>query len=221
MFGLSVEHANDRFGGIFTAIMWVRDRNEAILRLKKTIGWKGDYLFVSSECGGNAVRCNHNHVFAIRKERLLYIGEACGGLDDWREEVGPCYEGGYFTDLYFVHNVLTGYAPGFRVFMRENDGHFQVDLTRTWQGNRAMFDKNAAKIQRLMAKAADNEYFILNELLTNAALAKYCRRKVELQKMIRVAQATLGKETLQTFMDILSEVVPGELPKPFEQVKQL
>lgn len=51
---------------ISSIIIGVRNIDEAVSQIKESTGWKDNYLFVPSECGGgNAWRCNTEHVFAI------------------------------------------------------------------------------------------------------------------------------------------------------------
>jgi len=62
---------------ISSIIIGVRNIDEAVSQIKESTGWKDNYLFVPSECGGgNAWRCNIEHIFTTRESQLIRIGEA-------------------------------------------------------------------------------------------------------------------------------------------------
>lgn len=225
MFALTVAHGDQRFTLSTALTIGVRNQQDAIMAMKKTMGWKGDYLFIREECGGgNIWRCNLNHVFALREGRLIYIGEVAG-----EERIAPCpsFKDGYFIDVYdkLECNDLTCHAraPAIRLIMKEKRGRFHVVLQRTWQANLQQFLENMAEIREMLANAHEEPpelSGIADLLLFNAALAKYCKRHKEFDQIIRMAQAgssEKGKQILQ----ILAEVVPGELPANTGGVRQL
>jgi len=202
-FELGVIYGKDKFH--FENLMaHVTDFNQAISQQRKEIGWKGPYLFIGCDCdaGGNATRLCLDLVFTIRDGRLVYIGEASAAETG---EMGSSYKGGVFQDFYdkFETNDLTSHAraPVFRLVLEEKNGRFQVNLTRTWEENYKEFSANAKTLRNA------------DEILFNAVLAKYCQRKAELEQMIQAAKTKLGKEDLEGFMKIISQVVPGELPR--------
>jgi hypothetical protein len=174
------------------------DLNHAILRQRRRTGWKGNYFFIGQGCdtGGNAARLCLDLVFTVRQGKLVYIGEALGGEEP---EAGGSYKGGVFRDVYdkFENNDLTSHAeaPMLWLILEERDGRFKVNLSRTWEENRSKTTGESG------------------EILQNAVLAKYCERKAELEKMIKVAKPLYDKEDFEKFMKIISQVVPGELPR--------
>ena len=217
---LTIERGNDRFR-ISTSIYGAKDQDEAISVLKRVTGWKEGYLFVREDCGGgNAWRCDLDHVFAIRQGRLNHLGEVAAGMP-WDSLVGK-YKDGYFTDIYnkFEINDLTSHAhaPGMTLFLQEKGGHLQVNLEYTCLQNREVFMEDAAKIAGNRGKEFADEnsraVYLIPPILSNAVYAKYCRRGTELSHIMRVAKSVLTKHELQKFLAILAQVVPGEKPEP-------
>jgi hypothetical protein len=208
-FELNVIYAKDKFR-FETDMAQIKDLNEAISQQRKTTGWKGPYFFVGwNRGGGNASRGFLDIVFTIRGGQLAYIGEA---VAEELYKSGSSYKGGIFRDVYnkFEINDLTSHAgsPMFWLVLEEKNGRLQVNLSRTWEKNSKDFSANAKTL-----RDAD-------EILFNAVLAKYCQRKVELEKMIQTAKSRLDKEELEKFMKILSQVVPGELPRRSVEVSK-
>lgn len=226
MFALTVAHGDQRFTLSTALTIGVRNQADAIMAMKKTMGWHGDYLFIHEECGGgNAWRCNLNHVFALREGRLIYIGEVAGG--DEREASCPSFKDGYFMDVYdkLECNDLTCHAraPAIRLILKEEGGRFRVVLQRTWQANLQQFLINMAEIRAILANAHEKPpelAEIADLLLFNAALAKYCKRHKEFKQTIRIAQAGTSEKGKQ-ILQILAEIVPGELPANRGGVRQL
>lgn len=199
---LSVVHGKARFR-FETELAGVENLDAAIARQRSRTGWKDPYFFVGWERGGgNASRGLLDLVFTIRDGQLVYIGEVVAEETD---EPGSVYKEGTFRDIYdkFETNELTCHAgaPIFWLVLEEEDGSFQVNLSRTWEENRPAFFENVKTLRTA------------EEILYNTVLAKYCQRMIELMQMTHVANSDLDKEELKIFMDILSKVVPGELPK--------
>ena len=226
MFALTVAHGNQRFTLSTTLTIGVRNQQDAIMAMKKTMGWKGDYLFIREECGGgNIWCCNLNHVFAIREGRLIYIGEVAG--EEERTAPCPSFQDGYFIDIYnkLEYNDLTSHAraPAIRLIMKEKGGRFHVVLQRTWQANLQQFSINTAEINTILANAHEEPpelSGIADLLLFNAALAKYCKRHKEFNQIIRMTKAGASEKGKQ-ILQILANVVPGELPTNTGGVRQL
>jgi hypothetical protein len=226
LFELTISHGIERHRLSTLPSIAGSDQAKALSALKKTIGWKGGYLFVREECGGgNTRRCNLDHVFALREGRLAYIGEAFGG--EARTGPWPFYRDGYFMDVYnkFEDNDLTGHAgaPAIRLLMQEKGGRFHVDFHRTWQANRQQFAAILAAIQKMLAKTPQ-ESLGLSEvavpLLFNAVLTKYCNRQTEYKQTVRLAKTAVGAG-VQRILYIVTDVVPGELPQRVGSVRQL
>jgi hypothetical protein len=226
MFTLTVTHGASRFILTTGLNAGINDLQGALMTLKQTIGWKGNYLFVREECeGGNIWRCNLDHVFTLRKGRLIYIGEIAGGAE--RTVPGSFYNDGYFKDVYnkLECNDLTSHAkaPAIWLFIQEKGGHFHVNLHRTWQANRQQFLENMTEIQSILirpGKEPPELPEIADLLLFNAALTKYCKRYKEFNQTIRIAKEAVD-ESVPQILQLIADVVPGELPEKRGSVKQL
>jgi hypothetical protein len=199
-----------------TGIFGARDIGEAVSRIKKSVGWKDDYLFVTSECGGgNAWRCDVDHVFSIRRDQLIYVGSIQGG-----EKPGHNYKNAYFYDTYdrLEINGLTTHvgAPGIGLVMKEQDGHFIVDLDQTWQINVERYKQNLEDIRGIKGSKYDYDEVrlrIASIVLFNAVLAKYCRHQGEMIQAIKEAKSLLKEDDFENFETLVYGVVPGELPE--------
>jgi hypothetical protein len=219
-FTLTVSH--DRCLFTFkTLLIAVANRDQALVVLRRTIGWKDGYLFVRQECGGgNMWRCNVDQVFALRNGRLLHIGEQLGGRRDLG--VGALFRDGYFTDVYdrFESNALTSHAgaPSFTIYMKEKNGAFVVDLTRTWTRNREAFKRDRDEIPRVarnrgMDPRARAE-MLASLLLHNTLLERYCLKPRRLAGTMHDAARLLSPEKLMLFRRIVDSVLPGQMPAP-------
>jgi len=194
----------------------VRNIDEAVSQIKESTGWKDNYLFVPSECGGgNAWRCNTEHVFTIRQDQLTHIGKVRN--DDGKP--GSSYKNGYFFDVYdkLEVNSLTSHvdSPSIVIVMREMEGRFMVDLERTWHENLDKYKRNLEEIRRIKIsggiKRSSIEESLITPVLFNAALTKYCRRQKEFEDAVREAKSSFSDDTFRIFEDVLTKVVPGEL----------
>jgi hypothetical protein len=206
---LGVIYGKDKFR-FETDMAQIADLNEAISQQRKTTGWEGPYFFVGwSRGGGNASRGFLDLVFMLRDGHLVYIGEVNAEEPD---EPGSSYKKGVFRDVYnkFETNDLTSHAgsPMFWLVLEEKNGRLQVNLGRTWEENSKDFSANAKTLRNA------------DEILFNAVLAKYCQKKAELEQMIQAAKTKLDKEDLEGFMKIISQVVPGELPRRSVEVSK-
>lgn len=219
-FMLTVSHGGRSFT-FSTLLIAVADRDQALAVLRRTIGWKGGYLFVRQECGGgNMWRCDVDQVFALRDGRLIHIGEQLGGRRD--QGPGAWFHAGYFTDVYdrLESNDLTSHAgaPSFTIYMKEKNGTFVVDLTRTWAGNRDAFKRDRDEIPRVarnheMDPRARAET-LASLLLHNAILARYCLKPRLQARTMTNAARLLPPEKQKTFKSIVDRVLPGQLPTP-------
>ena len=203
---------------ISSIIIGVKNIDEAVSRIKESTGWKDNYLFVPSECGGgNAWRCNTEHVFAIRQVQLVRIGETIS--DDGKP--GSSYKNGFFYDVYdrLEVNSLTSHvdSPIIDIVMKEMGDRFIVDLERTWHENLDKYKRNLEEIRRVKIsrgkKQSSIEEFLIAPVLFNAALAKYCRHQKEFEDSFQEAKTSFGEYKFRIFENILARVVPGEVPK--------
>lgn len=212
---VSVDNGVDRFR--FTTNVRASSFARAIERQRALTRWTGSYLLARFERGeGNASRGSLDLVFRLRGKKLLYLGEV----------EADSYKGGTFRDTYdkFEHNELTSSAgaPTFAIVLEEKGGRLRANLDRTWQENRERFRENAAEIRALLAKKAllsgPRLIDFTESILFSVVLAKYCRRHAELRELLQAAPAGLDREDLKLFNDIVSGVVPGELPETAVEV---
>ena len=209
-FELNISGGKNKFI-IQTMLIARNNYKEAISDIRKGTGWKGGYLFIPSECGGgNAWRCNTEHVFAFRKGKLIRIGELGFGI---KSEAGPgsSYDNEYFYDYYdrLENNNLTSHAgaPGVVMVMREVEGVFVVDLENTWifNANRYVENKKYIDTYKTDKKVWPTEKYI-SPLLGNAVLSKFCDRKLELESIVDQARMSLDADRFKMFIDILGTV---------------
>ncbi len=198
----------------------ISEIDSIINAMKKNIFWRDGYLFVYSDSPGNGWNARYYNVFTVRNNELLYIGQISEEYKENTNGVNPMYNEGTFKYLYdkFEINDLTSHAcaPGFYLIMTETDGHFVVDLKRTWQQGLEEYISNQAEINKLIQNyVAQNDTFkSLNEkLLYNAVLSKYCKKEKECRKAVNLASNFLLKEELKIFNEIVSQVKPGEIPE--------
>ena len=186
---------------------WLTGMNtagQAFDTIKKGTRWDGKYLMVRTECGGgNAWRCNRDVIFTLASDRLRFLGEVFGG---GREKPARSREGMYFGDIYdkFEMNGLTDHAtaPAFWLALYEKDGELKADLSLTWLRNRDDFQRRTREIEDFVkgrgAKAGAEEG-IRAPFLSNAVLAKYCERRDEAARLVKLAEAHLGPIVWRSF----------------------
>lgn len=215
---LGIKHGDVRFK-FHTNIFHISSFNEAIQNQRKRTHWKGPYLLVGYERGGgNASRGYLDTVFLLKKGRLLYLGEVDA----------DSFENGVFKDWYdkFEGNELTSHAesPLIRLVIEEKGGQFLVNLAKTWSENQKRFNQDREVIQELLNnKKIDPESLITEitgSLLFNAVLSKYCNRQADLDSILKITKQVLDAKRLKIFQNILSRVVPGELPKSAVEVEK-
>ena len=215
---LGIEYGDDRFK-FRTNLFQISSFNEAIQYERTRTHWQGPYLLVGYERGGgNASRGYLDTVFILKKGKLLYLGEVDA----------DSYEKGVFKDTYnqFELNNLTSHAeaPLIRLIIEEKGGQLLVNLEKTRSENQKRFNQNREIIRELLNnKKIDPESLVTElsgSLLYNAVLSKYCNRQADLDSILKIAKRVLDAKRLKIFNDILSRVVPGELPKPAVEVEK-
>jgi hypothetical protein len=103
--------------------------------------------------------------------------------------------------------------------VEEKGGRLRVNLEKTWQENRGAFRKYKAWIQDVLGRrsplSGPDRIELMDLLLFNAVLAKYCQRPKELEETLKAAGVGLKREDpklFDLFMGIVSQVIPGESP---------
>lgn len=222
-FTVTVAHAGQSYS-YRTFLVAVDNLAAAVAVLRRTIGWRGGYLFARRECGGgNAWRCDVDLVFALRGGRLVRIGEQIGGTRS--QAPGAAYRNGHFVDVYdrLEINDLTSHAgaPWFRIYLVDRDGTLAADLPYTWRMDARRFEASRRELDHVVGdrkfdpRARDET--IASLLLHNAALARYCRQAVALDKTTADAKRLLAPDAYARFERLVASVVPGELPPPLER----
>lgn len=215
-FEILVTYGKNQFK-IPSIIIGVKNIDEAVSQIKESTGWKDNYFFVPSECGGGtAWRCNTEHVFSIQKGELIHIGE----VKSSGSKPGSSYVNEYFYDIYdrLEENGLTSHvdSPVIDIVMEEKGGRFIVDLERTWQKNHNQYKQNLEDMKQLKGEKYDKsskERIIVKAVLFNAVLAKYCRHQKEFENAVQEAKSSFRDDKFRIIEDVLTKVVPGELRK--------
>jgi hypothetical protein len=201
-------------------VITIRNEEDAVSVLRRAVSWKGGYLFVRGDCGGaNAWLFYQEEIFAIRNGRPKHTGEILAAEE--RGSPAQYYDGEWFIDLYdkFESNWLTDHAsaPCITLYSREVAGRLEVDLAEMWLRNRQEYEENVAMLNQLHGTHYPHpdarSLYVISALLRNAVIAKYCRRNSELQAAIASAKAYLDEGANGGFLEIVSEVIPGEMPR--------
>lgn len=185
--------------------------------LKKTIGWKGPYLFVRSECGGgNAFRCNKDYVFRLSGNKLIKIGEIAvwENMPGGEETIGPGYQHGYFLDIWndLEENDLTSHAegPSIKLSLQDRDDKLVMNKDQTWKRNLPQYRANEIELSRRAkhnSKTSLKLFELNSQLLFNAALSRLTERKQEYQETLDLAKLMIGKVGVASLESIISNTV--------------
>ncbi|MGA9752857.1 MAG: hypothetical protein WBS54_13835 [Acidobacteriota bacterium] len=198
-----------------------------IMDLTREIGWKGKYLFTPYDNGGNGSRSRLDEVFTLRGGELEYVG----GFPDYQPaQYGGCYDGKYFRDYYNKHELcsLTSHAgfPGLFVLLTESDGRFRVHVQRTWEANKKPFDEDIEFVDYLIKHGeagydSNDRSPVVEPLLRNAVIAKYCGKEQELHDVSGMARQWLKPAQFAEFSRVVEDTLPGELQKHQIEVKRV
>ena len=188
--------------------------------LKKTIGWKGPYLFVRSECGGgNAFRCDKDYVFKLSGNRLIKIGEIAvwENMPGREKSFGPGYQHGYFRDIWnnLEENDLTSHAEGpcIKMLLQVRDDKLVMNKDQTWKFNLHQYQANEIELSRhakrnaKSAKSSSKLFELNSQLLFNAALSRLTERKQEYQETLDMAKLMIDKVGVASLESIISNTV--------------
>jgi hypothetical protein len=191
---------------------------DAELVLRKQVQWHTPYLFVHSSCSYNrSLRCEGETVFKLADASVLRLGDLIGTAP-------AVYNRGHFLDVYDklegqLH-LAPGLTPSFVIVLDDVGRQFAVNAAVTWSSNADAWQQRA---RQLAAAHPDMDWpepelaQYLSALVSNAALARYCNRQDELQKLLNAAQSVLAFGQLRMVTDALSKVVPMELPKAWRK----
>ena len=217
-FDFEIEHGAERCS-LATSIILGRNATvaTALEALRRTIGWRDDYLFVRTECGGgNAWKCVSESVFRLRDDHLVGLGTLLAQYEP--EELGSCWHGGRFSDIDadFEGNELTSHAgaPWLSLSLREQEGRLVADVDSTWSLNAHEFAWRDSVAHEHSKPPGEHESWelVLSPRLGNAVLAKYCGRTRQLAAILAEARRVLPGDIMDDFKDLLEEVEPGALP---------
>ncbi len=224
---LTLEQETRRFT-LATRQTRVASAEEAVERQRIVTGWKEGYLFVRDSCGGgNAWRCDRDHVFTLVADKkgndeLVYVGAVASGEDC--NEPGCALEDGVFTDIYdgLEANALTTHAdaPAPIIGLSEQGGRFVADLDLTWDMNQERYTAGLRCLADQTGNACTERVTPKNALLFNALLAQYTGRRDELAAFRLFTRGVMCEgldeagclPVLAEFERIITKVMPGSLP---------
>lgn len=233
---LTLEQETRRFA-LTTLQTHVTSAAEGIERQRAVTGWKEGYLFVRDSCGGgNAWRCDRDHVFTLIADKkgngeLVYVGAVASGEDC--NEPGCALEDGVFTDIYdgLEANALTSHAdaPALIIGLREQGGSFVADPDLTWEMNQERYTAGLRCLADQASKPCAERITPKNALLFNALLAQYTGRRDELAAFRLFTRAAMCEglddtgclPILAEFERILAKVTPGSLPANIRRPREL
>lgn len=233
---LTLEQETRRFT-LTTRQTHVASAEEAIERQRTVTGWKEGYLFVRDSCGGgNAWRCDSDHVFRLvtdkkGEDELVYVGAVASGEDC--NQPGCALEDGVFTDIYdgLEANALTSHAnaPALIIGLREQAGRFVADLDLTWDMNQERYTAGLRCLAGQTSNPCIERLTPKNALLFNALLAQYTGRRDVLAAFGIFTRAAvcegLGEagclRVLAEFERIIANVTPGSLPANIRRPREL
>ena len=130
---------------------------------------------------------------------------------------------GQFVDVYDKLEGKSGEiepTPSFVLMLDDDNGRLVVNAYATWQRNDSLWNKGNQQLAApLMGKLGiGSEHPHLNTaLLSSAALARYCNQDAELQALLDKASKSLSADELRVVTDVISKVVPLELPKAWRK----
>lgn len=195
-----------------------KDLDSALASLRAAVAWRPPYLFVRSECGGNAWACDKEDVFIVAGGRARWIGAFA--VSDSSRQVPQSYRGGYFVDCYDkledAHiGLCHACSPYFDIAIRLIKNRLVVAPDITWSMNQDRYLRNEAAVAAWLAqhktKGEDDEE-AFSAVVENAVLAKYCKRHDELTGLLGRVEPRLGEDDLRNLRRALALTFPLELP---------
>ena len=233
---LTLGHEARRFT-LTTQQTRVASPEEAIERQRAVTGWKEGYLFVRDSCGGgNAWRCDRDHVFTLvtdkkGRDELVYVGAVASGEDC--DEPGCALEDGVFTDLYdgLEANALTSHADApapIIIGLSEQAGRFVADLDLTWDMNQERYTAGLRCLANATNHPCTDRLTPKTALLFNALLAQYTGRRDEVAAFRLFTRGVMCERldeagclpVLAEFERLITKVTPGGLPANSRRPKE-
>jgi hypothetical protein len=195
----------------------VNSATKAQRLILKQVQWKAPYLFVHSSCGGGrSLNCEGEAVFKLIDGVATRLGDVIGDGPD-------VFAHGQFVDVYDKLEGKSGDiepTPNFVLVLDDDNGRLVVNAYATWQRNDSLWNKaNQQLAAPLMGKLGiGSEHPHLNSaLISGAALARYCNQDAELQVLLDKASKSLSADELRVVTDVISKVIPSELPKTWRK----
>lgn len=185
---------------------------------RSDVVWTKPYLHVRSVSGGNCWDCSGEAIFKVDGGTVHRLGDL---NDDFPVERVPSLAPGHFVTGYSKLELQAGFchacSPFFMVNVADKDGKLEVDAEATWLLNSALWIQVAGLIPQA-APAKDDEAYAewsletFRELVSAAALARYCGREQQLTSLQALWTPFLDEESRSQMTEAL------ELVKPLEPV---
>ena len=193
------------------------DLDSALAHLRAAVAWRPPYLFVRSECGGNAWACDKEDVFIVAEGRARWIGAFA---IDSSQPIPQSYRGGYFMDCYDkLEEAQIGLShassPYFDIAIRLIKNRLVVAPDITWSMNQDRYLRNEAAVAVWLAErktVGEHDEEAFSAVVENAVLAKYCKRHDELTGLLGRVEPRLGEDDRRNLRRALALTFPLELP---------
>ena len=180
------------------------------------ITWKPPYLHVRSVTGGNCWDCSGEAIFKIEGGKVHRLGDI---NDDVPIERVPAQAPGHFVTGYSKLELQAGFchacSPFFMVGLADKDGKLEVDAEATWLLNSPLWIHVAGLIPQAAPAKEDEAYAdwslgIFRDLVSAAALARYCGREQQLTDLQALWVPFLDPESRDQLAEALDLVKPLE-----------
>lgn len=204
-FGAQLGVHNGPIAQLVSTVLNVPTQQDAERVLRQQVLWRAPYLFVHSSCGGGrTLRCEGETVFKVNEGAAVRMGDVIGTAP-------AIYGNGHFMDVYDKLEGSLDLAPEliprFNIVLDDAGRQFAVNATATWSAN--------AEAARESAEPGSLRQ--LSQLISRAALARYCNRNGELQTVLNEAKRSLTPAQMRMVTDALSLVVPLQLPRTWRK----
>jgi hypothetical protein len=185
----------------------------AIDRLRRSVGWKDEYLFIRTECGGgNAWRCVIDDVYKLKGGTLLHVGYTCPHFSDYDSAVGVTKQEADFIDVFdaLENESCHACAPDLKLILHDRHDHLILSVRDTWRANHERFENNDRLIcQSLSSPDAFNDLNFNAALLFNFALSKLCMHHRTTERYLRLARKYGGASNEDYLRSLLPRIPDG------------